>query len=213
VPSMTTPTWFGRAALHAAAISFCVLPIPDLMLAIHFVRERTSVAYLLVRLALFEARQQRAAASYIRLAFTPGRRPQSSMYDMAHEASSADVMGYRRSPSGPRRRARRAVRRDNLPRSGLYPPLLEGKVPVADHFRKGRASRGGDSDHDEMRGEVEPQNMVQMYAKNVLLSFAFLPRPLIFVVAPSNFLQCVYCRPTRKFSHGQNEGPPWLNGR
>jgi hypothetical protein len=52
-----------------------------------------------------------------------------------------------------------------------------------------------------------------MYAKNVLLSLAFLPVPSIFVVAPSNFVQCVYCRPIRKFSQGQNDGPPWLNGK
>jgi uncharacterized protein YjbI with pentapeptide repeats len=57
------------------------------------------------------------------------------------------------------------------------------------------------------------QNIVQMYAKNVLLSFAFLPIPSIFVVAPSNLFQCVYCRPIRKFSHGQKDGPPWLKGR
>ena len=57
------------------------------------------------------------------------------------------------------------------------------------------------------------QNIVQMYAKNVLLPLAFLPIPSIFVVAPSNLVQCVYCRPIRKFSHGQNAGPPWLNGR
>src|SRR6516165_12199668 len=57
------------------------------------------------------------------------------------------------------------------------------------------------------------QNIVQMYAKNVLLSLAFLPMPSIFVVAPSNLFQRVYCRPMRKLSHGQNEGPPWLNGR
>ena len=57
------------------------------------------------------------------------------------------------------------------------------------------------------------QNIVQTYTKNVLLSLAFLPTPLIFVVAPSNLVQRVYCRPIRKFSHGQNAGPPWLNGR
>ena len=60
---------------------------------------------------------------------------------------------------------------------------------------------------------ADSQNIVQMYAKNVLLSFAFLPIPSIFVVAPSNLLQCVYCRPMRKFSQGQSDGPPWLNGR
>jgi|SRR6516162_7793611 len=57
------------------------------------------------------------------------------------------------------------------------------------------------------------QNIVQTYTKNVLLSLAFLPTPLIFAVAPSNLVQRVYCRPIRKFSHGQNAGPPWLNGR
>ena len=64
-----------------------------------------------------------------------------------------------------------------------------------------------------MRGTLSHQNIVQMYAKNVLLSLAFLAMPSIFVVAPSNLVQCVYCRPMRKLSHGQNAGPPWLNGR
>ena|SRR5215469_2051548 len=57
------------------------------------------------------------------------------------------------------------------------------------------------------------QNIVQMYAKKVLLPLAFLPIPSMFVVAPSNLVQWVYCKPMRKFSHGQNDGPPWLNGR
>ena len=52
------------------------------------------------------------------------------------------------------------------------------------------------------------QNIVQMYAKKVLLPLAFLPIPSMFVVAPSNLVQCVYCKPMRKFSHGQNDGPP-----
>jgi len=63
------------------------------------------------------------------------------------------------------------------------------------------------------RCRPDSQNIVQMYAKNALLSHAFLPMPLILVVAPSNLFQCVYCRPIRKFSHGPNEGPPLLNGR
>ena len=78
------------------------------------------------------------------------------------------------------------------------------------------ANRRGDfpnQSFDFLGCRPDSQNIVQMYAKNVLLSHAFLPMPLILVVAPSNLFQCVYCRPILKFSHGPNAGPPLLNGR
>jgi hypothetical protein len=36
---------------------------------------------------------------------------------------------------------------------------------------------------------VNDQNIVQIYAKNVLLPLAFVPMPSILVVAPSNLFQ------------------------
>src|SRR5215467_1486755 len=101
---------------------------------------------------------------------------------------------------------------------GLLSQLMIGLVPSSQYCSgsslKNRRSRGAMVSEGQIgRLVTDDQNIVQMYAKNVLLPLAFLPMPLIFVVAPSNLFQCVYCRPIRKFSHGQNDGPPRLNGK
>ena len=57
------------------------------------------------------------------------------------------------------------------------------------------------------------QNIVQTYKNSVLLALALLPVPSMLLVEPSNLPQRIYCRPIRKLSQGQNDGPPWLNGR
>jgi hypothetical protein len=98
---------------------------------------------------------------------------------------------------------RRRYARNILP-PGSGPALLEPSHGVSHQVARVRPV----IKHSGDRAIPPLKHGPDIYAKKVLLPLAFLPIPSIFVVAPSNLVQCVYCRPMRKFSHGQNAGPP-----
>src|SRR5215469_6857145 len=128
-------------------------------------------------------------------------------------------------PAPPKRAWEKRPSRENRPSRKKRPPRKKkrGRGRRSGHHGKTRRRLNkGCSSHPSpprqpqqaySKARLGDQNAIHTYPKIVLLACAFRPAPLKFVLAPSNLSHLMYCNPIRAFSHGQNDGPPRMNGK